>query len=156
MKRFDFANAAVRFDDGDPDGFQLGDAGFNDTIGAEHLSGSLYEMPPGQRLCPYHWEAAKEEWLIVLTGHPHIRTPEGEQQLRPGDVVCFPTGPEGAHQVLNRTEAPSRVVMLSNVADPNVIVYVDSNKVGVRGKLGLPGGANYDIGAPLDYWHGET
>ena len=156
MRRFDFAAAPVQIDAGDPQGFRTGYAELDAAIGAEHLGGTLFEVPPGERSCPYHWEAAKEEWLLVLTGQPHVRTPEGERQLRAGDLVCFPTGPRGAHQVINRSPAPSRIVMFSNAADPNVIVYVDSNKVGVRGRLGLPGGANYDLTAPLDYWHGET
>ena len=35
----------------------------------------------------------------MLDGTPTLRDPDGERVLRRGDVVCFPTGPEGAHQV---------------------------------------------------------
>jgi uncharacterized cupin superfamily protein len=50
----------------------------------------MYELDPGNRLCPYHLHHANEEWLLVLRGEPTLRTPEGEQALAEGDVVCFP------------------------------------------------------------------
>lgn len=155
MKRFNYLAAETTLDPADPEGFRSSYGLFNEIIGAEHLSGTLFDIPPGEKSCPYHWEAAKEEWLLVLSGTPTVRHAEGETQLRPGDLTCFPTGPEGAHQLINRAGEPSRVLMFSNVADPNVIVYVDSGKVGVRGALGLPQGANYAIDATLDYWEGE-
>ena len=54
---------------------------------------SVYELPPGQQICPYHYEYPEEEWLIVLQGRPTLRTPEGTETLEPWDVVFFPTGP---------------------------------------------------------------
>ena len=59
---------------------------------------------PGQSICPYHYETGEEEWLIVLVGRPTLRTPAGEQELRPWDCAFFPAGEEGAHKVTNRTD----------------------------------------------------
>jgi uncharacterized cupin superfamily protein len=42
----------------------------------------------------------------VLRGEPTLRTPEGERVLKQGDVVCFPRGKDGAHQIINRTDSP--------------------------------------------------
>ena len=55
-----------------------------------------------------------EEWLLVVAGRPTLRTPEGERQLEPGDVVAFPQGPAGAHKVANATDETVRVVILSS------------------------------------------
>jgi uncharacterized cupin superfamily protein len=137
---------------GAPEGFAVRDADLGPTLGAEHLAGSLIELPPGQRAWPYHWEAAQEEWLIVLAGTPTVRTPEGDEVLRTGDVVCFPAGPEGAHQVRNDGDAPCRVVMLSDRAPVNVVVYPDSGKVGVRTPWLRP---NLPHDAAVGYWEGE-
>ena len=49
-------------------------------------------MPPGEKLWPYHWELGCEEFLVVVSGTPTVRTPEGERELAPGDVVHFPEG----------------------------------------------------------------
>ena len=77
------------------EGWRSRDAWVGKHIGAELLGGTMYELEPGNRLCPYHMHYANEEWLLVLRGEPTLRTPEGEQPLREGDVVCFPRGKEG-------------------------------------------------------------
>jgi uncharacterized cupin superfamily protein len=132
MTPFNLERAELRGDSGAPDGFARRQADIGAKIGGEHLGGSVLELDPGERTWPYHWEAAQEEWLIVLAGTPTVRTPAGQEELAPGDVVCFPAGPEGAHQVLNASGAACRVVMLSNRSPVNVVVYADSAKVGVR------------------------
>jgi uncharacterized cupin superfamily protein len=68
-------------------------------LGARLLGGSVYELPPGEKTWPYHYELGCEEWAIVIAGRPTLRTPEGRRQLSAGDVVMFPEAPEGAHQL---------------------------------------------------------
>jgi uncharacterized cupin superfamily protein len=123
-------------------------------IGGELIGASLYELHAGDRLWPYHTHHANEEWLIVLRGQPTLRSPEGERGLREGDVVCFPRGKKGAHQVINRTDAAIRVLMLSTLINPEIVEYIDSGKIGARSvaderiMLSRPG-------PMLDYWDGE-
>jgi uncharacterized cupin superfamily protein len=136
------------------EGWRSKDAWVGPRIGAELIGGSMYELEPGDRLCPYHTHHANEEWLLVLRGEPTLRTPEGEETVREGDVVCFPRGKEGAHQVSNRTASPIRVLMLSTMIAPDVVEYLDSGKIGARGAKGEP----IMFGRPgpqLDYWDGE-
>ena len=104
---------------------------FGKQLGATETGASLYELPPGEAVCPYHYEYGEEEWLLVLTGNPSVRTPEGTEQLEPLDMVFFPMGPEGAHQVLNQTDEIARVLMWSMVITPTATAYPDSGKVGV-------------------------
>jgi uncharacterized cupin superfamily protein len=51
--------------------------------------------------------------------------------LGPWDVAWFVRGPDGAHGLRNDGDVPARVVFFSTVADPEVAVYPDENKVGV-------------------------
>ena len=60
-----------------------------------------------------------EEWVIVLRGEPTLRTPEGEHVLKEGDVTSFPRGKDGAHQIINHTDSPVRVLMLSSMVGPD-------------------------------------
>jgi len=123
-------------------------------IGAELLGGGLYELEPGDRLYPYHTHHANEEWLLVVRGRPTLRTPEGERDLVEGDVVAFPRGEAGLHQVRNRTDAPIRVLMLSTLILPEVVHYADSEKFGARDARG----ERIMMTRPearLDYWDGE-
>ena len=138
----------------DRPGWRSKDAWVGRRIGAELIGASMYELEPGDRLWPYHTHHANEEWLVVLRGEPTLRTPAGEHALTEGDVVCFPRGKEGAHQVSNRTDSAIRVLMLSTLIQPDIVEYVDSGKIGARSAkgerimLGRPG-------PPLDYWEGE-
>jgi uncharacterized cupin superfamily protein len=152
VARFNLDRAELHAVPDAPEGFAVRDADVGAAIGAEHLAGSLVELPPGRRAWPYHWEAAQEEWLLVLAGTPTVRTPEGDEVLRAGDVVCFPAGPEGAHQVRNDGDAPCRVVLLSDRARVNVVVYPDSGKVGFRTPWLR---AHLPQEAAVAYWEGE-
>jgi uncharacterized cupin superfamily protein len=138
----------------DRPGWRSKDAWVGHHVGAELIGGSMYELESGDRLWPYHTHHANEEWVIVLRGRPTLRTPEGEQKLGEGDVVCFPRGREGAHQIRNETESPIRVFMLSTLVAPDIVEYLDSGKIGARSVKGerillsRPG-------PELDYWEGE-
>lgn len=135
-------------------GWRSKDAFVGARLEAELLGGSLYELDPGNRLWPYHLHHANEEWLVVVRGRPTLRSPDGEQELAEGDVVVFPRGKAGAHQVSNRTDQPIRVLMLSSTLKPDIVEYPDSGKIGARSVsgerilLGRPG-------PELDYWDGE-
>jgi uncharacterized cupin superfamily protein len=131
MRRVSLAAPAFTYDPGDPPGFAAGMARFGGTLGADRTGATLYELPPGQALCPYHYEYGEEEWLLVLEGRPTTRTPEGSEAAEPLDLVFFPMGPAGAHQVRNDSEETVRVLMWSTVVVPTATAYPDSDKVGI-------------------------
>ena len=131
MKRVNILAPEFEYDAEDPEGFRAGMARLGRALGAERTGASVYEIPPGQSVCPYHYELGEEEWLLVLEGTPTLRHPEGSDRLDPWDVVLFPRGPEGAHGVGNETEETARVLMFSYVVLPTATVYPDSDKVGV-------------------------
>jgi uncharacterized cupin superfamily protein len=43
--------------------------------GSRQLGASLYELPPGQAIAPFHLHHNNEEMLIVISGRPTLRTP---------------------------------------------------------------------------------
>jgi uncharacterized cupin superfamily protein len=131
MRRINISSPQFRYDEGDPDGFRSGLARLGPEFGAKKLGATVYDLPPGQAVCPYHYEYAEEEWLLVLEGRPTLRHPDGSDELEQWDMVCFPTGPEGAHGIRNETDDPVRVLIFSNVAYPATTVYPDSDKIGI-------------------------
>ena len=116
------------------------------------LGMSVYDLPPGEAICPYHFEWTDEEWLIVIAGRPTLRTPAGERVVGPGDTVCFPEGPDGAHFLRNDGDELVRVAILSTKGPIGIAEYPDSDKVGVwaHGTHYMLRRANH-----LDYWDGE-
>jgi uncharacterized cupin superfamily protein len=130
-----------------PPGFAFAQASASERTGDELLGASLYEFEPGNQLWPYHWHSNNEEWLIVVTGTPTLRTPDGERELRPGDVVGFPDGEAGAHTLYNRSESVARVAIFSTRRKGST-VYLDSGKVSAVGEV-------YRLADAVDYWDGE-
>jgi uncharacterized cupin superfamily protein len=130
MARPNVFGGEFEYDEADPDGYRCGVTQVGSQAGGQAIIVKVYEIPPGQSICPYHYEY-EEEWLIVLGGPVWLRTPDAEQQLSAGEVVCFTPGPHGAHKVTNRGQSTSRVMMFSSSREPVVAVYPDSDKIGV-------------------------
>jgi uncharacterized cupin superfamily protein len=130
MRRANVLSDEFEDDDSDPDGYRAGMARVGKAAGGEELAVKAFSLPPGQSLCPYHYEYV-EEWLLVLDGEVVVRTPEGDQGLGRGDLTCFPAGPGGAHKVSNASERAARILMFSSAHEPAVAVYPDSDKIGV-------------------------
>ncbi len=115
-----------------PDGFRRSSVRVGSLFDAARTGLSVYELPPGQAVSPYHFENPDEEWLLVVSGTPTLRHPGGEAELEPWDVVFFPSGPAGAHLVRNNGESPARVAMFSSSsALVGAVVYPDSDMVWV-------------------------
>jgi uncharacterized cupin superfamily protein len=136
-----------------------GERRFGEELGAILWGGTVYELAPGKKVCAYHWHFGEEEWLLVVSGTPTLRTPSGERKLRPWDVAVFVRGEAGAHEVRNDTGEPVCIAMLSTASDPEVCVYPDSGKVGVFAGSSRKDGQKVKLvnrpEANLDYWDGE-
>src|SRR3954469_10788923 len=155
MRRVSISNPDFAYDADDPEGFRSGMFRMGPQLGARDTGASVYELPPGEALCPYHYEYAEEEWALVLEGRMTVRTPEGTEELAPFDVVFFPKAPDGAHQLRNDGDAPVRVLMWSTVVYPSATAYPDSDKVGV-----WTGDKSEDVivvrSDKVGYYHGES
>jgi uncharacterized cupin superfamily protein len=154
MRRANVLEVDCEYDEGDPDGYRSGVASVGKAVGGQALAVKVYEIPAHQSLCPYHYEY-EEEWLVVLDGNVLMRTSEGEEELKRGELVCFAPGPQGAHKVSNKGERPARIMMFSSAHEPAVAVYPDSNKLGV-----WPGNPTDNVmlrrgDGNVDYWDGE-
>ena len=155
MRRVSLSEPSFSFDPDDPDGFRSGVDRFGPLVGASRTGASLYELPPGQALCPYHYEYGEEEWALVIEGRPSVRSPEGTEVLEPLEMVFFPKGPAGAHQIRNDGDAPVRVLMWSDVVHPTGTAYPDSDKVALF--TGVPGEDLMAVRtSQVDYFFGET
>jgi uncharacterized cupin superfamily protein len=154
-ERQNLHTADFEFDDADPPGYHSGVARVGALSGGSELAVKLFEIPAGESLCPYHYEYV-EEWLIVLQGGVELRTPGGTEPLRSGDIVRFPSGPEGAHKVTNRTSESARVLMFSSAHEPSVAIYPDSGKVGVWTPGGLDNLMFRRTDGEVDYFDGES
>jgi uncharacterized cupin superfamily protein len=130
----------------DRDGYRWRSARIGPAIDAQQIGASLYELGDGQRSFPYHLHHGMEEWMLVVSGSPVVRTPDGDRVLREGDVLCFPVGAAGAHQVTG----PGTVLIISDKPSLDVAEFPDSGKVALR-----PPGIILRTADTADYWDGE-
>jgi uncharacterized cupin superfamily protein len=140
-------DASIPPADETPPGFAFSEVSASERNGNELIGATLYEFEHGNQLWPYHFHTGNEEWLIVVSGTPILRTPEGERELRAGDVVGFAQGEEGAHTFYNRGSEPSRIVIFSTLRS-GYCTYPDSDKV-------TGGGRVFRRSDAVGYWDGE-
>ena len=139
------------------EGFRCRRARIGRQAGSERLGASLWALPPGQAAYPYHWHYREEELIVVLDGSPTLRTATGKRRLARGDVVSFRTGEAGGHQVINDTEDEVRFLALSTQGEPDLVMYPESDKLGVFERLPAGGGLYklFRLEDEVDYWEGE-
>lgn len=146
------------FEDGErPEGFRSRRARIGYELGIELIGASLWEVPPGEAAYPYHFHYSDEELVIVLSGRPSLRTQDGIRELEEGEALHFPLGEEGAHQILNRTDETATFLAISSNGRPDVVVYPDSDKIGLGERLPRGGGlrAFFRRSDGVGYFEGE-
>ena len=117
-------------------------------VGGVRAGMSVYELPPGSEGPPYHFHHGHEEIVIVFSGNPRLRTPTGECDLDPGEVVHFKCGATGAHKLSNPTAGAVRYGVMSNLESPDAVEYPDTGELSVMART------ESQLGTPL--WHMRT
>jgi uncharacterized cupin superfamily protein len=142
----------------DGEGFRCSRARISRQAGAERLGVSLWEVPPGEAAYPYHAHLTEEELVIVMEGRPSLRTPAGWRELEQGEVVSFPRGERGAHQIVNRTGSAVRFLAFSTNGEPDIVLQLDSGKVGAFERPPEGGGLRvwFRREDEVGYYDGET
>ena len=120
-------------------------------IGARKLGYWVCTIPPKKKFCPLHSHQLEEEMFFVLEGEPTVRAPRGEFQCRGGDIIAFPVGDVGAHQLINRSDAPCVVLMLGADEEEEVCYYPDSKKILVEARR-----LRVRAEPTLEYYDGES
>ena len=141
----------------DHPGFRAQRARVGQQLGAERLGASLWEVPAGEAAYPYHFHLGEEELVVVLAGRPSLRTPSGWRELNEGEIVSFPRGEAGAHQLVNRTTETVRFLAISTNGEPDIVLYPDSGKVAAAERTPSGGGFRklFRLEDEVGYYDGE-
>jgi uncharacterized cupin superfamily protein len=124
--------------------------------GSRRLGASVWELEAGKAAYPYHAHLGEEELIVVLAGRPSLRTPDGWRELEPGEAVAFPSGEEGAHQIVNRSAEPARFLAVSTNGSPDIVLYPDAGKLGFAQRNPDGSGLHrfFFLEQSVDYWDG--
>ncbi len=141
----------------DHPGFQCRRARLGRQAGAERLGLSLWEIPPGQAAYPYHYHLGEEELILILSGQPSLRVPDGWRELGEGEIVSFCVGEAGAHQIVNRSDETIRLLAFSTSGAPDIVIRPDSGTLGAFERRPRGGGlySHFRIEDSIDYFEGE-
>ena len=151
MSDVNLFDVALQEDDDDPDGYHASTRAVGPLVGATQLGLSVYELPPGQSICPYHYEIGEEEWLIVLAGRADAAHAGRRAGARAVGRGVLPGRRGGRAQGDERHRRDGRASRSGRTASiPATSVYPDSDKVGA-----WPPGKLFRLGDAVDYWDGE-
>lgn len=139
-------------------GFTAHRARVGHQLATERVGVSLWLLPAGQTAYPYHFHLTEEEVLVLLEGDLALRTPDGWERVRRGDVLSFPAGADGAHQIVNDTEQDARFLAVSTHGQPDVVLYPDEGKLGAAERRPRGDGIKmyFKIEDAVAYEHGVT
>ena len=102
--------------------------------GEGKLTVSFYSLEPGKANYPYHYHTGNEEVFYIISGKGTLKTPEGDKYVSEGDVIVMPANENGAHMLVNTSDAPLIYIDIDTVSSPEVVVYPESEKIMVMAR----------------------
>lgn len=110
----------------------------------------IRQLDPGKFSFPYHFHRNAEELIMIISGAMTLRSVDGFQVLKEGELVFFETGETSAHQFYNHSDSPCMYLDLRTTSGIDVTEYPDSGKVNI-----LPSFEVYDKSTRVEYNKGE-
>lgn len=86
-------------------------------------------LQPGSRSSIKHWHAAEDELVYVLEGEVTLHEGDSISVLRAGDSATFKAGVPVGHCFENRSDKPSRCLVIGTRAPVDTITYPDHDRV---------------------------
>lgn len=122
------------------------------TEGGGKLSVSFYTLQPGKANYPYHYHTGNEEIFYIISGQGTLKASEGDNLVSEGDVIVMPANENGAHMLINTSNAPLVYLDIHTVSSPEVVVYPESEKVMIMaGEFKK----SFKLGHAVNYLDGE-
>ena len=112
------------------------------------MSIAFYILQPGKANYPYHYHKGNEEVFYIINGQGTLKTNEGDKTVSEGDIIIMPTNENGAHMLINTSDAPLVYIDIHTVSQPEVVVYPETNKImvvagDIKGSFKLDSEVNY-------------
>jgi uncharacterized cupin superfamily protein len=102
-------------------------------------------LEPGAWSSQRHWHEGEDELVVMLEGEAVLVEDEGETLMRAGDVAIFPKASGNGHHLINRSDAPCRLIAIGKREVTGPVHYSDidmmidpAKSAGYRHKNGTP------------------
>ena len=123
---------------------------FGDIVNSKYFQFRIRSLDPGKFSLPYHFHRACEELFVIFSGEATLRSPEGFQKVKQGDIIFFEEGPPGAHQLYNHSDSPCFYLDLRTTFGIDVCEYPDTGKINI-----LPSWDIFESSSKVGYYEGE-
>jgi uncharacterized cupin superfamily protein len=100
-----------------------------EASGLTKMGANIVTLNPGAMSARRHWHEQEDEFLYVIEGHAVVVENDGEHQIGPGDMCCWPAGVDNAHHLQNRTDAPVRYLVVGAGPDHDRVHYPDEGQL---------------------------
>ena len=98
----------------------LGDAG-----GLTQFGANLVILAPGAKSSLRHWHVKEDEFVMITQGALMLVQDGGETLMQAGDCAAFPAGRADGHQLINRSSAEARFLVIGSRAEKETVYYSD-------------------------------
>ncbi|WP_199195346.1 cupin domain-containing protein [Thiomonas sp. X19] len=89
-------------------------------------------LMPGSRSSLKHWHSAEDELVFVLEGEVSLIEGETETVLHAGDAATFRAGESVGHCLVNRSDTPTRCLVVGTRAKVDRMTYPDHGRICLR------------------------
>lgn len=88
----------------------------------------VYEIPPGKANWPLHYHTCNEEIFYILEGHGQMITETEVLNVKSGDILRFPAGEKGVHQLKNISESEKLKYLDLGTTNLPDVVFMPADK----------------------------
>ncbi len=119
-------------------------------VESKHMVFDYRTLKQDEYSFPYHFHRNAEELVFIISGSMIMRTPQGLENLKTGDLIFFEIGESGAHQFYNEESESCTYLDIRTTIGLDVCEYPDSGKLNI-----VPYNEIYETSTKVDYLKGE-
>lgn len=98
---------------------------FSDAAGLSKFGVNITILQPGAKSSLRHWHVEQDEFVYVLEGTATLVDDHGETEIAAGECAAFPAGDENGHQIINKSDAEVRMLVMANRTVTETAYYSD-------------------------------
>jgi len=97
---------------------------------------AFLRLPPKKAGFPLHYHEYSEETFYIISGTGRLNLKKGETRtVSAGDIIFFPAGEAGAHQLVNDSDTEDLVYIDFDTYVPlDITYYPGKDKIGIFGE----------------------
>jgi uncharacterized cupin superfamily protein len=94
-----------------------------------------------------------DEVFYIIKGSGILKTPDGDREIKAGDIIVCPAGENSSHKIINTSQTEYLTYLdVDSKRTTDVVYYPDSDKIGI---LANGKGMVFKSNSTVGYYEGE-